>query len=76
MDHVPGKDHHEVDAMSQFPVEKPKGDKSWRLLEPARKPACRQAEDADDLEMDTKVVVQAALCSDMTTTGEAHTVTS
>ena len=29
MEHVPGKDHHVEDAMSRFPVEKPKGEESW-----------------------------------------------
>ena len=42
MEHVPGKDHHMADAMSQFPVETPKGGKSWRPWEPSRKQQSRR----------------------------------
>ena len=41
VEHLPGKDHHDVaDAMSRFPVEKPKGNESWRPWEPSRKHGC------------------------------------
>ena len=40
MEHMPGKDHHVADAMSRFPMEKPKGDESWRPGEPYRKRGC------------------------------------
>ena len=81
VEHVPGKDHHVVDAMSRFPVEKPEGDKSWRPWEPSRKRACRPAENVDEVEQASKAAVQAALCYALTapersSTGEANAATS
>ena len=89
VEYMPGKDHHVADAMSRFPVEKPKDDESWRPWEPSRKRGCRPAETADDIEQATKVAVQAAICYALTTPdrrqpmvqdyamqGEANTATS